>query len=97
MIKVKLNEKQAHRRRRLIKKTDEDNVFEIVQPIQFKVGETFGYDGDFNKRLAIDVGAKPEDLRTKAPEENETEKKETVAETAGKSNKSKKKSSKKTR
>lgn len=29
-----------------------DGVCEIVKPIQFKVGETFGFDGDFGKHLS---------------------------------------------
>lgn len=46
---VMLNEDQARRRRHKLKPTDKENVFEIMQPIQFKAGEVFGYDGELSK------------------------------------------------
>lgn len=52
---VRLNRDQYRRRQHLvesvkgdIKKSDEA-VFKIVQPIQFKAGEEFGFDGDIPK------------------------------------------------
>lgn len=48
---VELDEDQARRRIHNIVEVDK-GVYEIVNPIQFKVGETFGYDGEVNKALA---------------------------------------------
>lgn len=51
--KVKLNKDQARRRRRCLegKKDQKSGVFRIVKPIQFKVGEAFGYDGEIPKSM----------------------------------------------
>lgn len=49
--KVKLTEQQARRRMQCVsgKKGQKSGIFEIVRPIQFKVGEEFGYDGEIPK------------------------------------------------
>jgi len=46
-----LNPDQARRRAHRLKGTDDKEIFEIVQPIQFKAGEEFGFDGDVPKDL----------------------------------------------
>ena len=47
---VELNEDQARRRSQNIKHV-EDNVYRILKPVQFKVGEKLGHDGVVNKAL----------------------------------------------
>jgi hypothetical protein len=46
---VQLTQEQARDRAHALKETDETGVFEIKQPIGFKKGETFGFDGDPGK------------------------------------------------
>lgn len=45
-----LSADQSRRRRHLLTDLGE-GLFEVVQQIQFKQGETFGYDGEVNKAL----------------------------------------------
>lgn len=47
---VELDQDQARRRKHNIKHV-KDNVYGIVNPIQFKAGEKLGHDGDVNKAL----------------------------------------------
>ena len=51
---LELNEDQARRRKHLIEPVDgEDGIFKIAQTVQFKAGETFGYEGsDMNSGLS---------------------------------------------
>lgn len=50
---LELSEDQARRRKHLIKPVEgEDDVYEIIAPCQFKVGERFGYEG-FDLTLAL--------------------------------------------
>lgn len=46
-----LNKGQAHPRRHNLKALGKDR-FEIVSPVEFKVGEVIGYEGDLPKALA---------------------------------------------
>ena len=48
---VELDEDQARRRAHNIKEVEE-GIFNIINPIQFKIGEKFGYDGEVSKTLA---------------------------------------------
>lgn len=52
--RVQLTKDQARRRRHVMKHVTED-VFEITTPIQFKHGETFGYDGEVSKALSVQL------------------------------------------
>lgn len=45
---------QAQRRRHLLKQISE-NQYEVLSPVQFKRGETFGYSGDVNKSLMTEM------------------------------------------
>lgn len=65
---VKLTEEQSKARAHAIRATEETAVFEILQPINFKSGEVFFYEGDLPKNLASLVQPK------KAPEKKEDEK-----------------------
>lgn len=48
---LELDSDQVRRRVHYLKKL-EDGRFEIVNPINFKAGETFGFDGDVPKAIA---------------------------------------------
>ncbi len=50
--RVMLDADQFKTRSHNLSKPDADGVCEIVKPIQFKAGETFGFDGDFGKHLS---------------------------------------------
>lgn len=52
--RVKLTKDQARRRAHLLAAVDgKEGEFDVVRPIQFKVGETFGFEGD-DKSLPIE-------------------------------------------
>ncbi len=67
---VELDEDQARRRIHNLKEVGK-GIFEIVNPIQFKVGEKFGYDGEVNARLAQSL------IKKEVEEEKNTVKKTT--------------------
>ena len=50
--KLELTEKQAKQRMQNLEKTNQDGVFNIVKPVDFKRGEVIGYDGAFPKAMA---------------------------------------------
>jgi len=53
--RVLLNEDQAKRRAHAIqpkKKNQKKGVYKVIAPIQFKIGEEFGYDGEIPKTIA---------------------------------------------
>ena len=60
--RVKLTAEQAAPRMHCLsgKKNQKSGVFEIVKPIQFKVGESFGYDGDIPKSMLVLMDEKPQ-------------------------------------
>lgn len=49
-----LNADQVRRRKHLIEHVEND-VFMIVKPVNFKVGEIIGYDGELSKALAMQL------------------------------------------
>lgn len=51
---VKLSQSQANSRRHLLKPVMDD-VYEVISPVQFKRGETIGYDGAINKALLLEI------------------------------------------
>lgn len=51
---VSLTEDQAKTRAHNIKGMG-DGVYQIVNPVQFKAGEKFGYDGEISKEQADDL------------------------------------------
>ena len=54
---VKLTASQAKDRiHNLVKVKDEDNLYTIVNPINFKNGETFSYDREVNKAMLEEIG-----------------------------------------
>lgn len=65
--RVKLTKDQARRRAHLLAAVDgKEGEFDVVRPIQFKVGETFGFEGD-DKSLPIEYRpAEPGPEPTKA-------------------------------
>lgn len=52
--RVKLDDDQARTRRHNLKHIDAD-VFEIVNPIQFKHGQQFGYQGEIDNVLKANL------------------------------------------
>jgi hypothetical protein len=52
--KVQLSPEQSGPRKHNLAQV-KGNVFEITAPIQFKQGETFGYDGEISKAMALDL------------------------------------------
>ena len=49
---LELNEDQVRRRANLLELV-EGSVYMILKPVTFKVGETFGYDGEISKATAL--------------------------------------------
>lgn len=75
---VALDEDQARRRIHNIKEV-KNGVYEIINPIQFKIGEKFGYEGEVNKALAqsLDSETKEKNRRKRDTQsEEETQDKE---------------------
>lgn len=62
---VILNADQARRRTRNIKPLG-DGIFEVINPIQFKSGETFSSDIEVNKSMAVtlDTGSHIDEVNT---------------------------------
>ncbi|WP_396957737.1 hypothetical protein [Nitrosomonas sp.] len=61
-----LTEQQAVARLHNLDRLD-DGKFRIVEPVQFKAGESFAYDGDLPKSLAARIETKaPAAAKTKA-------------------------------
>lgn len=52
---LKLTAEQAKPRAHALKATDKVGVFEILQPVSFKAGEVFSWDGQLGKALADDL------------------------------------------
>ena len=50
--RVMLDADQFKTRSHNLRAIGHDGVYEIVNPVQFKFGETFGFDGEFGKHLA---------------------------------------------
>jgi len=70
---LKLDKDQLRRRRHLLAPTGERGIYKIEKPVQFKVGEVFGFDGDIDRLLESklidsETGAKISDQRRR--EEN---------------------------
>lgn len=65
--KLELTEKQAKLRSQNLERTDQDSVFNIVRPVDFKRGEVIGYDGAFPKAMA-EVMEKEEPIKPAKPE-----------------------------
>lgn len=63
--KLKLNENQLAPRKHLLS-PEAGDVFEIISPVEFKVGELIGYDGEVNKALL--QGLEPIILKAEAIE-----------------------------
>lgn len=55
---LQLDKDQLRRRRHLVA-DNKDGTVAIMKPVQFKVGEEFGYDGDIPKILADDLTEVP--------------------------------------
>jgi len=64
---VELDEDQARRRAHNIEEV-EKGIFNIVNPIQFKIGEKFSHDGEVSKTLAQSLDV---DIVEKAEEETQ--------------------------
>ena len=65
---IELTEAQAAARYSMVEKTDEPGIYSIKKPVQFKVGEHFGYDADLPKSVASSL--EPE--KSEAPAEGAT-------------------------
>ena len=59
--RVQLTQEQARRRKSQItsKRNQKSGTYSIVKPVQFKVGECFGYDGEIPKAMLEQL--EPED------------------------------------
>jgi hypothetical protein len=57
---VRLSDEQLRRRKSLVKPAQEKGWHEVVIPMQFKIGETFEFDGELPKGM-VDVVAQPAD------------------------------------
>lgn len=55
--RVKLTAEQFRPREHALRDIDKGGTYEIVQPIEFKLGETFEYSGDFGKGMDAVVAA----------------------------------------
>lgn len=50
--RLMLSDRQAETRTHRLKATAEENVYEIVKPVEFKAGEIIGYDGTIPRNIA---------------------------------------------
>lgn len=61
--RVELTEAQAKERGHLLRESGAKGVYEVVKPIEFKVGEVFGYDGTLPKNgNVVEVGGRRVDV-----------------------------------
>lgn len=60
--RVALTAEQAARRRMCTRATGEPGVYEITAPCGFKLGESFGYDGDVPKAMHAFVAPASDDF-----------------------------------
>lgn len=75
---VRLTPAQVKARAHNLHTTDEVGIYRIVNAVQFKRGEQFGYDGSFPKGMAT-VAMTPEEIKAAAEAKAKEEKKSKAA------------------